>query len=94
MTSLRVSNEQVLADIEAELARARAKFPGNAMTFHALAEEQGELAQALLNLAHGKGTHGAIYVEAVQVAAMAIRVATEGEAGSDYEPETGYRRVL
>lgn len=37
--------------LDAELARARAKFPGNRFLLAAATEELGELAQALLHIA-------------------------------------------
>jgi len=84
----------VLADIEAELNKARSKFPDNAHVMNALTEEVGELAQALLhiNFEPGKKGHEDVYKEAVQVAVMAIRVATEGDSTLPlYHPESGYR---
>lgn len=74
--------EAMLADIEKEVTNARTKFDNN-HTMNALTEEVGELAQALLqlNFEPEKGkTRNDVYKEAVQVATMAIRVATEGDA--------------
>jgi len=58
--------------LTAELARARAKFPGNRFLLAALCEELGELAEAV---AHGNKAE--IRTEAVQVACVAIRIAEE-----------------
>lgn len=66
----------VADEIDAELRRARAKFPENAKLLAALFEEGGELAQALLQ---GK-PQSEIRKEAVQVACVAIRIITEGDA--------------
>ena len=89
-----VSNCNVWADIEAELNRARSKFPNSVDCLPALTEELGELSQAMLQQKHepekGK-THEDIYAEAVQTAVMAIRVATEGDPNFKYHPESGYR---
>ncbi len=63
-----------LAEVEAEIYRARAKFPGNEHMYVALAEEVGEVANALL-----EGSEG-LRAECVQVAAMAMRLAEEGDA--------------
>lgn len=69
-----------LLEVENELARARAKFPGPNVNLAALTEEVGELAKALLHIREGKATGwAAVYAEAVQVATMAARVALEGD---------------
>ena len=66
--------------------RARARWPGNRHKLAALVEEVGELAQALLKRDHEGGSDAAVWSEAVQVAAMAARVATEGTAEHGYDP--------
>jgi hypothetical protein len=73
------STSAFLCEVEAELARARFKFPSPFGCLAALTEEVGEVAQAVLKHAAGKGGKQHIYEEAVQVAAMAARVATEGD---------------
>lgn len=65
-------------ELQAELARRRAKFPGNRLLIPALVEEVGELVDALLD-----GDRNAVRLEAIQVAAVAIRIAEEGDA-TDY----------
>jgi hypothetical protein len=62
--------------VGAEVLRARAKFPGNRNMLAALTEEVGELATALLQ---GK-PRDEIEREAIQVAAMAVRIIEEGDA--------------
>lgn len=57
-----------------EIGRARKKFPDNAGSMCALTEEVGELAKALLDEDSSR-----ILAEAVQVACMAFRVASEGD---------------
>jgi len=91
-----VSNYNVWADVEAELARARTKFPNSSDCFPALVEEIGELAKALLEMKqepHKGVTHVDVYKEAVQCVCMAIRIATEGDPNFPYHPESGYRGV-
>lgn len=61
--------------IEKELVRAREKFPNNELLMAALTEEVGELAKALLSEPWKN-----VVAEAVQVAAMAIRIAEEGDS--------------
>lgn len=71
-----------------EVQRARAKFPGPNLNLAALTEEVGELAQALLQIREGKSNDwGHVVSEAVQVAAMAMRGATEGDATIAVPPE-------
>lgn len=89
---IKVSNNSVFQDIEQELTRAREKFPGTEHIMNAATEELGELAQALLQINYepGKKTHEDVYKEAIQLAAMAIRVATEGDYTLPaYDPESG-----
>src|SRR3546814_17911324 len=59
-----------LAEVRAELMRARAKFPGDRIMTIALAEEFGELCKAVLDESADR-----IRKEAVQTAVMAARVA-------------------
>lgn len=73
----------VIIDIVKELEQARTKFPGTEHMMNALTEEVGELAQALLHLQYEpqkEKTADDVYKEAIQVAVMAIRVASEGDA--------------
>lgn len=63
-------------ELNDELRRARAKFPGTALLTVALVEEVGELARELLQ--NGNTEHAR--KEAIQVACVAMRIATEGDA--------------
>lgn len=63
-----------LADVRAELVRARAKFPGDRIMTIALAEEFGELCKAVLDEPAAN-----VRKEAVQTAVMAARVALDGD---------------
>lgn len=67
-----------LSEVVAELERARHLFPGDRIMGLALAEEFGELIKALLD-EPGK----AVWKEAVQTAAMAARVAIDGDGSVD-----------
>lgn len=64
----------------AEQRRSRAKFPGNRFMLAALAEEVGELAEAI-----ARGDKDQIRIEAIQVASTAIRIAEEGDS-TEYGP--------
>ncbi len=68
----------LLEEISAELSDARAKFPGDNVTMLALMEEVGELATATFS-----EDRQAVRKEAVQVAAMAMRIVLDGDATLD-----------
>lgn len=57
-----------------EVQRARKKFPTNELLFAALVEEVGEAAKSLQD-----ETREQLVAELVQVAAMALRLAVEGD---------------
>lgn len=63
-----------LAEVRAELVRARAKFPGDRIMTIALAEEFGELCKAILDEPAAN-----VRKEAVQTAVMAARVVLDGD---------------
>ena len=63
-----------LLEVRLEIIKARNKFPSADACLAALTEEVGELAQAMLSKDQAE-----IYGEAVQVAAMALRCAVEGD---------------
>lgn len=67
-------DEKIISAVRAELRRAREKFPQNDCMMTALTEEVGELAKALMDESSDR-----VIKEAVQVAVMAVRVATEGD---------------
>ena len=76
-----------IAELKGEVIRARRKFPTNQHKLAALTEEVGELAQALIDRDRKQDALDAhVYAEAVQVAAMALRIATEGDASFKYRP--------
>lgn len=73
------NNLTFIDEVWCEIERARRKFPDQTIetTLIALTEEVGELAQAYLHIGEGKGSRQRVHDEAVQVAVMAMRVATE-----------------
>lgn len=72
--SAKVKLDVVLGEIKKEVGFARSKFPGDNVTFAALVEEVGELATAVFSQSRAE-----VRKEAVQVAAMAIRVILDGD---------------
>ena len=84
---------QALGDVADEIGRAIEKFPDNEHQLTAMNEEVGELNQAILENHHGDVPAKEVYEEAIQVAAMAIRVATEGDHSFNYEPHTPKRNL-
>jgi NTP pyrophosphatase (non-canonical NTP hydrolase) len=66
--------EEFIIEILDEVERAREKHPGVDVAMAALTEEVGELAEALMDKPWGE-----VRKEAVQVAAVALRVALEGD---------------
>lgn len=78
--SLADAIDTFLNDVAAETAKAVVKFPQPNPTIAALTEEVGELSQAALHLREGKHNDWwRVYDEAVQVAAVACRMAIEGD---------------
>lgn len=77
------ATELVLTLIRGELKRARERFPGNRHMLAAKTEEDGEVANAFIEHERGNPDVAAADVvnECVQSAVMAIRLATEGDAG-------------
>lgn len=82
-----------LGEVRDELGRARIKFPSNARVFAALAEEFGEVANALLERGYGDDDpaidndlmDAEVWDECVQTAAMAMRLAVETDPDYEYE---------
>ena len=76
----------VFTMIRDELIAARKTFPEKTHRLAALMEEVGELAQAMMHHDRKLGTSVTeVLREAVQVAAMAVRVAVEGDENFLYE---------
>lgn len=73
-TETDIGVDTLLEEIKAELARARAKFPGDDVTMLALMEEVGELAKATFEEPRAN-----VRSEAIQVAVMAMRVVLDGD---------------
>jgi NTP pyrophosphatase (non-canonical NTP hydrolase) len=72
-----MNREQVIDDVFMELRKAEKKHPGwpNSLfeAYTIIAEEVGELAQAILQEKYEKGTKNRIKEEAIQSAAMCLR---------------------
>lgn len=66
-------------DVNAELAKARNKFPSPDFLVTAFSEESGELVKSVLDHMFGKSTEDEVYAEAIQVIAMAVRIIEEGD---------------
>lgn len=73
--SCKVNDAQFIKAVLAEVKNARRQFPGENATNAALVEEVGEVSTALMF-----EPWDAVCAEAVQVAVMALRLATEGDA--------------
>jgi len=71
---IRNDTNAALGELASEIDRARRKFPGGKLLTLALDEELGELARELLQ--NGNTPHAR--KEAIQIACVAIRIATEG----------------
>jgi hypothetical protein len=78
-----------LAEVEAELARARAKFPGDVVRTLAFSEEAGELVKAVLDEDAAN-----VRKEAVQAAAMAARIVLDGDGSvTEWRERKGLDRL-
>ena len=92
MTLKNGSLKPIFKAIENELILSTNKFPSNDHRLTELVKEVGELAKALLDQYEDATPERAedynqeIFAEAVQVASMAIRVMTEGDADFIYYP--------
>lgn len=77
-------------DVKAEATTARTKFPNTDLA-HAMTEEFGEVIKALMDQKQkDKVSSSDIYKECVQAAAMAMRLATEGDpCFPKYKPNGG-----
>ena len=77
---------QIISRVRGELDAARKQVPGSTHMLAALMVEVGELAQAMMEHDRdGSQTTQEVLREAIQVAAMAIRVAAEGDENFVYE---------
>jgi len=83
------SDMQFFLDVKKEIVSARAKF-SNLDLAHAMTEEFGEVIKALMDQKQkGYVTSDEIYAECVQAAAMAMRLALEGDpCFPKYQPPT------
>jgi len=80
--------DEFLVAVYNEVFKAVEKFPQPNPTLAALMEETGEVAKALLHIREKKTTGwDDVYDEAVQTAAMACRIAIEGDQVLGITPE-------
>ena len=79
-------DERMIEDIRAELRRARHLHPGTKHLVCVLSEEAGEVAKAMYDHEYAQGAPEDVVTECIQTAAMAIRVATEGDSTFSYVP--------
>jgi len=78
---------QFIRHLETETEKTRVAIPVNENMMVALMEEVGELAKALLQCEYENGDMQSVYGAAVQVASVALRIATEGDDSLDtYNP--------
>lgn len=72
--------DNFLFAVSDEVRKAVTKFPQPNPTLAAATEELGEVAKAMLHIVEGKSANWwNVYDEAVQLAAMACRIALEGD---------------
>lgn len=76
---------QFIRNWSLEVDKAQNKFPANRRLLGALMEEVGELAEALLKINESGESPQNVYDEAIDVAAVAYRIAVEGCPEYDYE---------
>lgn len=79
--------ERAAQNVIREVFGSVGKFPLNRHMHAALGEEVGEIAEALLEHDRGTKTSLDVYTEAMQVAAMALRIAIEGSQEFPYRYE-------
>ena len=88
MKSVQACSNTFLNEVHAELISARDKFPGSGRLHGAFAKEAGEVAKALLKILESGEPPENVYKECIQAAAMACRLAVEGD------PSFAYKGVL
>lgn len=71
---------EMLKAIAWTIVNARYKYPGPAGRYVAFTAEAGEAFHAVQKLITGRGTAGELQAELIQAAAMAVRLATEGDS--------------
>ena len=85
--SLSERDKRILSLVRDEIEAARNAFPSNVGQHAALVEEVGETAEALIEHSRGNAPPEAVVKEAVQVAAMAVRLVVEGSDEFPYDPD-------
>jgi hypothetical protein len=89
----RAATAFALNDLADELGRARRKFPACEHTYAALLEELGELANAFIEHKCGHAPARNVRAEALQVACVAVRIATEGDTAYSLAPSENLNRA-
>ena len=83
-----ISNHNVLADLESVLNELRQELPNT----ENLAMSSVKQLKLVLALTQKEASHEEIYKAAIESAAWALRVASEGDKrAKHYHPESGYR---
>ena len=75
--------EDMARAVDAEVERARKKFPDTNNVTLAMVEEAGEAVRAALNHYHGDGELEPIYKELIQTMAMCVRIWKDGDKSID-----------
>jgi len=78
--------QKIFAEIYEEILIARRNFPSNHHRQAALAEEAGEVTRELLEFYYENSDERKVVHECIQTAAMAIRLALEGDPAFNFAP--------
>lgn len=81
---IRAADAAFVSSVLLEVARAREIFPDNFNLLAAATEEVGETLEALFARVRKRVNAQQVWDEAVQAAAMAVRIAVEGDAMTPY----------
>lgn len=80
--------ERLFYCLQHEVLGAESKFPGGDDNLVALSEEVGELANAMLEQKYKtktEKTNQDVFAECIQIAAMALKIARNGDSSFPYE---------
>ncbi len=83
-----IADADFFVDVLARATQARMNFPGNKENLARLISTEGEIGTALIAVNCGEAGNETVWNECVHVAAMAMRVAVEGNASWKYKPPT------
>lgn len=85
-------HEKFYKEMDLERISAKIKHPTNEHLLPALTEEVGELAHALLQIKESGADCSNVYKEAIQVATLAMRIATTDLPEFNYKYADGAQR--